>query len=120
MRNPDNFRHPAGIVHRGEVVWSQRDVARAGGVGVVEAMRLGLRGYAAGGVVGPAGSGGRGMRVEIVNNGAPAKVGSVAQDAAPDGGQLLRIFLDAVADDLGSGGRIARVGKARFGWRDIS
>lgn len=111
---------PAGIVHRGEVVWSQRDVARAGGVGVVEAMRLGLRGYAAGGVVGPAGSGGRGMRVEIVNNGAPAKVGSVAQDAAPDGGQLLRIVLDAVADDLGSGGRIARVGKARFGWRDIS
>ena len=111
---------PAGIVHRGEVVWSQRDVARAGGVGVVEAMRLGLRGYAAGGVVGPAASGGRGMRVEIVNNGAPAKVGSVAQDAAPDGGQLLRIVLDAVADDLGSGGRIARVGKARFGWRDIS
>ena len=43
---------PAGIVHKGEVVWSQRDVSRAGGVGVVEAMRLGLRGYASGGVVG--------------------------------------------------------------------
>ena len=43
---------PAGIVHKGEVVWSQRDVSRAGGVGVVEAMRLGLRGYAGGGVVG--------------------------------------------------------------------
>jgi hypothetical protein len=43
---------PAGIVHRGEVVWSQLDVARAGGVGVVEAMRLGLPGYAEGGAPG--------------------------------------------------------------------
>ena len=31
---------PAGVVHKGEVVWSQRDV-RAGGVEVVEAMRKG-------------------------------------------------------------------------------
>lgn len=42
---------PAGVVHRGEVVWSQADVRRAGGVGAVEAMRLGRRGYADGGVV---------------------------------------------------------------------
>ncbi|MBW0298489.1 phage tail tape measure protein [Shewanella xiamenensis] len=45
---------PAGIVHRGEVVWSQRDVARAGGVATVEAMRKGHKGYADGGVVGGA------------------------------------------------------------------
>lgn len=42
---------PAGIVHRGEIVWSQRDIARAGGVAVVDAMRLGRRGYASGGIV---------------------------------------------------------------------
>jgi hypothetical protein len=42
---------PAGIVHRGEVVFSQADVARHGGVAAVEAMRLGLRGYASGGPV---------------------------------------------------------------------
>lgn len=42
---------PAGVVHRGEVVWSQDDVRNAGGVHVVEAMRLGRRGYASGGVV---------------------------------------------------------------------
>lgn len=42
---------PAGIVHRGEVVFSQEDVARAGGVQMVEAIRLGKRGYASGGVV---------------------------------------------------------------------
>ena len=40
---------PAGIVHKGEVVWSQADVARAGGVGAVEALR---KGYANGGPVG--------------------------------------------------------------------
>ncbi|OYQ79097.1 hypothetical protein B9T12_04800 [Wohlfahrtiimonas chitiniclastica] len=41
---------PAGIVHKGEVVFSQRDVARFGGVAAVERMRL--RGYANGGIVG--------------------------------------------------------------------
>jgi hypothetical protein len=44
----------AGVVHRDEVVWSKADVARAGGVGAVEAMRRGWRalpGYADGGVV---------------------------------------------------------------------
>ncbi|MBK3397663.1 MULTISPECIES: phage tail length tape measure family protein [Methylobacterium] len=43
----------AGFVHRGEVVYSQDDVARHGGVAVVDAIRRGgLRGYADGGVVG--------------------------------------------------------------------
>lgn len=42
---------PAGVVHAGEVVWSQRDVARHGGPAVVEALRKGLKGYADGGVV---------------------------------------------------------------------
>jgi hypothetical protein len=42
---------PAGVVHKGEVVWSQADIGRAGGVAVVEGMRLGRRGYADGGVV---------------------------------------------------------------------
>ncbi len=42
---------PAGIVHRGEIVWSQADIARAGGIHVVEGMRRGFRGYAEGGLV---------------------------------------------------------------------
>lgn len=42
---------PAGIVHKGEVVWSQEDVARAGGVSAVESMRKGIGGYADGGIV---------------------------------------------------------------------
>jgi phage-related minor tail protein len=42
---------PAGVVHKGEVVWSQEDVSKAGGPAVVDAMRRGLRGYAEGGIV---------------------------------------------------------------------
>lgn len=48
---PGGVHEPAGIVHAGEVVWSQDDIARAGGVSVVEGMRLGRRGYAQGGAV---------------------------------------------------------------------
>lgn len=40
---------PKGVVHAGEVVWSAEDVARAGGVQTVEAMRKGKKGYSSGG-----------------------------------------------------------------------
>lgn len=49
---PGGKKQPAGVVHKGEVVWSQEDIARAGGVRVVEAMRKGLMGYTQGGAVG--------------------------------------------------------------------
>lgn len=42
---------PAGLVHKGEVVWSQRDVAMAGGPMRANAMRPTYNGYADGGVV---------------------------------------------------------------------
>lgn len=43
---------PAGIVHKGEVVWSQEDIKRWGGVSVVENMRTSSPGgYANGGYV---------------------------------------------------------------------
>ncbi|MBF7694230.1 transglycosylase SLT domain-containing protein [Acinetobacter pollinis] len=47
---------PAGVVHKGEVVFSQADVARLGGVGAVEGIRKGIKGYSDGGVVGGASS----------------------------------------------------------------
>lgn len=43
---------PAGVVHAGEVVWSQEDVKAHGGVMAVEQMRR-WRGYAEGGIVMP-------------------------------------------------------------------
>ncbi|SMQ65850.1 tape measure domain-containing protein [Devosia lucknowensis] len=39
---PGGKYQPAGVVHKGEVVWSQTDIARSGGVAAVEAMRRGL------------------------------------------------------------------------------
>lgn len=39
---------PAGIVHKGEIVWSQEDIAKAGGVSAVENMRKGIGGYSSG------------------------------------------------------------------------
>lgn len=43
---------PAGIVHAGEVVFSQADVKALGGAMVVDAMRPTAKGYANGGIVG--------------------------------------------------------------------
>lgn len=42
---------PAGIVHKGEVVFSQRDVAMLGGANRVNSMRPTFKGYADGGIV---------------------------------------------------------------------
>lgn len=42
---------PAGLVHKGEVVWSQKDVAAVGGANVANAMRPTFKGYYDGGVV---------------------------------------------------------------------
>lgn len=42
---------PAGIVHAGEVVWSQKDVAMAGGPAMADSLRPTSRGYADGGYV---------------------------------------------------------------------
>lgn len=49
---PGGKKEPAGIVHKGEVVWSQDDVRRAGGASVVEALRKGVRQFDMGGIVG--------------------------------------------------------------------
>lgn len=43
---PGPKNKPAGIVHAGEVVWSQDDIRKAGGVAAVEAMRKGVGGMA--------------------------------------------------------------------------
>lgn len=49
---PGGKYQPAGIVHAGEVVWSQDDINRWGGVRIVEALRK-AKGYATGGLVRP-------------------------------------------------------------------
>jgi hypothetical protein len=48
---PGGKYEPAGIVHKGEVVFSQADVAMMGGANRVNAMRPTFKGYADGGIV---------------------------------------------------------------------
>lgn len=48
---PGGVQDPAGVVHRGEVVWNQRDVAAVGGPNVANSMRPTFRGYMEGGIV---------------------------------------------------------------------
>lgn len=105
---------PAGVVHRGEVVWSQVDVQRAGGVSVVEAMRRGVPGYADGGYVhaesspyihpqaaNSNGSGDSGSLNVEINNSVSDKA-EVRAERSNDGS--LRIFIDSIkaeiADDM--------------------
>jgi len=57
---PGSKWQPAGIVHAGEVVWSQEDVAAHGGVHAVDQLRQARVGYAAGGIVANARQGFRG------------------------------------------------------------
>lgn len=49
---PGGRLEAAGVVHRGELVWSQDDISRVGGVANAEALRKGFRGYDLGGFVG--------------------------------------------------------------------
>jgi hypothetical protein len=67
---------PAGVVHRGEVVFSQADVARAGGVDIVERMRVSGGGFAPSAVsrgsssapaTGAASGGGSGASSPVIN-----------------------------------------------------
>lgn len=88
---PGGKYEPAGVVHRGEVVWSQEDVRRAGGVGVVEAMRLGKPGYYDGGAVDMA-------PVRAASRTAGASTAEIIQFPAP----TVQVFLEGVGaeDDL--------------------
>ena len=80
---------PAGIVHKGEVVWSQEDIKRWGGVNVVEAMRTSQppKGYSDGGLVTPQDTYRIGMgTVDAINRGADVQAERQAQANVKAGG----------------------------------
>lgn len=100
---------PRGVVHAGEVVWSQEDVARAGGVAAVEAMRMGAKGYAGGGSPGvallsPPKSGPPNVNISIVggSEGATAEA-SMNQNGDLDITVLLSRTEKFIAGRIGSG-----------------
>lgn len=89
---------PAGIVHMGEVVFSQADVARHGGVSRVENMRL--RGFANGGAVGsvPASKKEGGLTVNI-HNSSNSQV-SVEEGTDRNGMPSLEVFVKQVVSQV--------------------
>lgn len=106
---PGGKYEPRGVVHAGEVVWSQADVARAGGVAAVEAMRMGAKGYAGGGSPGvallsPPKSGPPNVNISIVggSEGATAEA-SMNQNGDLDITVLLSRTEKFIAGRIGSG-----------------
>lgn len=64
------------------------------------------------------GGGSSGMQVQI-NNYTSSKVEASEQETKmPDGTALKKLVLNIVADDMASGGRTAKAGKSRFGWKE--
>ena len=90
---------PAGMVHKGEVVWSQADISRFGGVAAVESLRKGNVtpiGAARSGVVGASASKASGvsaptqLTVNLIEN--PDKAGQVERGRNSDGTEYLSLF----------------------------
>lgn len=121
---PGGKYEPRGIVHAGEVVWSQRDVAAVGGPRAANAMRP-TSGYAEGGIVGQSSSSmysGKNVQFNVKVTNAPQGVGADAR-ATPNqtGGfdievMMKEIAVNAVAENLANGGVVAQAGQSRFDW----
>lgn len=130
---PGGIHDPAGVVHRGEVVWSQMDVARAGGVAAVEAMRLGYEGYDRGGSVDmPRPAMPLGMRMPANQNAASPTVifdpkfvnappvREVRDEPDGRGGRRQVIVFEEIAAQANSrkGSKLAKAQRDRFGLRE--
>jgi lambda family phage tail tape measure protein len=112
---PGGKYDPAGIVHKGEVVWSQADIARAGGVATVESLR---KGYAPNGNAGLAGtapgkSGGGGVVVNLHED--ANKAGQVQQINNSGGGMTMDVFVS----NIHQGGQAAKAFEQTYGLRRV-
>ena len=115
---------PAGIVHAGEIVWSQADIKRWGGVDVVERMRK-AKGYADGGIVGSKSymtkvtsdkltSGNNNVSVNVVVNAdGSSDVQANAQMGKQMGDAMAVVALKVVKNELGQNGMIDKAIRGR-------
>lgn len=115
---------PKGIVHAGEVVWSQRDVAAVGGPRRANAMRP-TSGYANGGIVGQSSGSmyaGKSVQFNVKVTNAPQGMGADARATPNQAGgfdievMMKEIAVNAVADNLANGGVVAQAGQSRYDW----
>ncbi|QHG87930.1 phage tail tape measure protein [Xanthomonas sp. NCPPB 1638] len=124
---PGGKFEPAGIVHKGEGVLSQRDIAAIGGPQAFLASLAALRrgpGYADGGLVGgPAvpqwRQGGRPMQVQFnIENNTGTAVTAQQTGVQQDGNKMIvSMVLNAVAGDIAGGGKVAGAIQGRFDTR---
>lgn len=110
---------PAGVVHKGEVVFSKADVARHGGPAATDAMRRGLRGYADGGIVGGAAAGGGAnlspnVLIEVNNYGNDGISARTETGTGSNGEALTKVIIDVIAGDISSGGKTTAAMKNRL------
>ena len=61
--------------------------------------------------------GGGGVNVQIINNGPPVQA-QASRSQGPDGAEIIKLVLSAVAEDVGGGGMVAGAMKGRFGLRE--
>ncbi|MNJ13856.1 Prophage tail length tape measure protein [compost metagenome] len=123
---PGGKYDPAGVVHKGEIVWSQADIRRFGGVSAVEGLRTGnvtprtsAKSYSGSSSVGKS-SGAQANQVihqVTIENYSQSQVQTSTD---PDG--RLRVLVQAVkeqiADELSSGyGPVVDAGEAAYGWK---
>lgn len=113
---------PAGIVHRGEVVFSQDDVSRHGGVASVEALRKrGGRGFASGGTPGGSSSGfAGGGNIIIQNMGPPLESTGKEEKQNSSGGMDMMVMVRSLEGQMASNiqqgtGPMVKAIEGRFG-----
>ena len=98
---PGGVNDPAGIVHKGEVVWSQEDIRKFGGVASVEALRKGealpagvsrsaSKPGSAASDNGKNTSASLGLTVNLIEN--PSKAGQVERGRNSDGSEWMSLY----------------------------
>lgn len=128
---PGGRKEPAGIVHKGEGVLNQDDIAALGGEAGFNRLRRQLRrGYDLGGVGGQSpgivsltrGAGPTAVNINVVNAPAGTTASATANRNASGGLDIeviLNQFLNAAAENVASGGSIGQAGKGRYGWQEV-
>lgn len=119
---PGGVNEPAGLVHKGEVVWSQADVKRSGGVASVEALRKGnvtpIRAAAAkasssGASAGSAAQPQGGNTVNVYED--ASRAGQVQQRTGPDGKQITDMWVSNIRGQ----GQMAKTLEQTYGLKRV-
>ncbi|MNP42906.1 hypothetical protein D3C76_1366980 [compost metagenome] len=120
---PGGKYDPAGVVHKGEIVWSQDDIRRFGGVSAVEGLRTGNvtpigMAKTSSSSASPQGSSVSPIQQSInIHNYTNSQV-ETRQRSNGDTDIIIKAAVDEVAQQLASGyGQVVDAGEGAYGWR---